>query len=34
MCFGQRDHSMLTFEASGILGAAAIVEKLQVKNVF
>ncbi|KAF3038735.1 Nuclear transport factor 2 [Didymella pomorum] len=24
-----RDHSMLTFEASGILGAAAIVEKLQ-----
>lgn len=27
---GQRDHSMLTFEASGILGTAAIVEKLQV----
>ncbi|KAH6616318.1 hypothetical protein C7974DRAFT_401593 [Boeremia exigua] len=24
-----RDHSMLTFEASGILGAPAIVEKLQ-----
>lgn len=30
MYMRQRDHSMLTFEASGILGAAAIVEKLQV----
>ena len=26
----QRDHSMLTFEANGTLGAPAIVEKLQV----
>lgn len=26
----QRDHSMLTFEANGTLGAQAIVEKLQV----
>jgi hypothetical protein len=27
----QRDHSMLTFEANGTLGAQAIVEKLQVR---
>jgi len=33
ICSGQRDHSMLTFEASGILGAAAIVEKLQVDMI-
>lgn len=31
ICYGQRDHSMLTFETTAIQGTAGIVEKLAVR---